>query len=613
MRIDLGVRRSEGRAVPNRGVMRHLQRSELPSPTRLDWEIVRSLVPYLGAYKGRATIAILFLIAAKVATVAIPLLLRELVDSLDAALNVVEAIPLALLIAYGAFRLSSTLFREIQSTVFARVRHGIMRRLSLQVVAHLHRLSLRFHLARKTGELTRDIGRGTSSVTTVLNHLLFNILPTFIELGLVAAILLSEYDAKYAIVAVVTVTLYGVSTFGLTQWRLKFRTETNRQDSEANSRAVEALLNFETVKYFGNEEFELARYDESLKKLEDVAVKSQASLSLLNVIQGGLIAGGVTVIMIMASQGVVDGTLTIGDLVAVNAFLLQLFVPLGFLGTIYSMLKHALNDMERMFSLLDTEPEVVDRADATQLRVERGHITFQDVSFGYDQERQVLHGVSFEIPAGHKVAVVGASGSGKSTLARLLYRFYDVGSGSVQIDGQDVSSVAQSSLRSAIGIVPQDTVLFNDTLAFNIRYGRLEASDAEVENAARLAQLADFIEELPDGYDTVVGERGLKLSGGEKQRVAIARALLANPRILIFDEATSSLDSESEQAIVHALKQLDRDRTSLVIAHRLSTIVDANRIVVLGSGRILESGTHEELLEAGGQYAHLWELQQAEE
>ena len=593
--------------------MRHLRRNELPSPTRLDWEIVRSLLPYLSAYKGRATIAILFLIAAKVATVSIPLLLRELVDSLDASLNVVEAIPLGLLIAYGAFRLSSTLFREIQSTVFARVRHGIMRRLSLQVVAHLHRLSLRFHLARKTGELTRDIGRGTSSVTTVLNHLLFNILPTFIELGLVAAILLSEYDAKYALVAVVTVALYGASTFGLTQWRLKFRTEMNRQDSEANSRAVEALLNFETVKYFGNEAFELGRYDESLKKLEDVAVKSQASLSLLNVVQGGLIAGGVTIIMVMASQGVVDGELTIGDLVAVNAFLLQLFVPLGFLGTIYSMLKHALNDMERMFSLLETEPEVVDAPGAGELTVDHGRIEFDDVSFGYDADRQVLHGVSFEIPAGHKVAVVGASGSGKSTLARLLYRFYDVGSGSVRIDGQDVSGVTQTSLRSAIGIVPQDTVLFNDTLAFNIRYGRLDATHAEVEEAARMAQLADFISELPEGYNTVVGERGLKLSGGEKQRVAIARALLANPRILIFDEATSSLDSESEQAIVHSLKQLDRNRTSLVIAHRLSTIVDADRIVVLGSGRLLESGTHEELLGAGGQYAHLWELQQAEE
>ena len=593
--------------------MRHLSRNEPPQPAKLDWEIVRSLLPYLGAYKGRAVFALGFLILAKVATVAIPLLLRELVNSLDATLTVVQAVPLALLIAYGAFRLSSTLFREIQATVFARVRQGIMRRLSLQVVSHLHQLSLRFHLARKTGELTRDIGRGTSSVTTVLNHLLFNILPTFIELGLVSAILFSEYDAKYAIVAIVTVTLYGASTFGLTQWRLKFRTEMNRRDSEANSRAVDALLNFETVKYFGNEGFELDRYNESLKKLEDVAVKSQASLSLLNVVQGGLIACGVTVIMIMASQGVVDGELTIGDLVAVNAFLLQLFVPLGFLGTIYSMLKHALNDMERMFGLLEMEPEVLDSPDATDLVVDQGRIEFEDVTFGYDPDREVLHGVSFSIPAGHKVAVVGASGSGKSTLARLLYRFYDVNGGAVRIDGQDVKDVTQETLRSVIGIVPQDTVLFNDTLGFNIRYGRLGATDAEVEEAARMAQLSDFIQELPLGYDTVVGERGLKLSGGEKQRVAIARALLANPRILIFDEATSSLDSESEQAIVQALKQLDRDRSSLVIAHRLSTIVDADQIVVLGGGHLLESGTHEELLAARGQYAHLWELQQAEE
>ncbi len=593
--------------------MRHLARSEPPKPTKLDWEIIRSLIPYLGAYKGRAAFALSFLILAKVATVSVPLVLRELVNSVDVSLTVVEAVPFALLIAYGALRLTSSLFREIQTTIFARVRHGIMRRLSLQVVSHLHKLSLRFHLARKTGELTRDIGRGTSSVTTVLNHVLFNILPTFIELGLVSAILFSQYDAKYAIVAIVTVSLYGASTFSLTQWRLKFRTEMNRQDSEANSRAVDALLNFETVKYFGNEDFELERYDESLRKLEDVAVKSQASLSLLNVVQGALIAVGVTIIMTMAAQGVVDGELTIGDLVAVNAFLLQLFVPLGFLGTIYSMLKHALNDMERMFALLEKAPEVIDDPDASTLDVSAGAVEFRDVSFNYDPDRQVLYNVSFEIPTGHKVAVVGASGSGKSTLARLLYRFYDVGDGSVLIDGQDIRKVTQASLRSAIGIVPQDTVLFNDTLEFNIRYGRLEATDDEVREAARMAQLEEFIKELPAGYGTIVGERGLKLSGGEKQRVAIARALLANPKILIFDEATSSLDSKSEQAIVQALRELDRDRSSLVIAHRLSTIVDADRIVVMGSGRVLESGTHEELLASGGQYAHLWELQMADE
>ncbi|MFT6398081.1 MAG: ATP-binding cassette subfamily B protein [Bradymonadia bacterium] len=593
--------------------MRHLARSEPPKPTKLDWEIIRSLIPYLGAYKGRAVFALSFLILAKVATVSVPLVLREVVNSLDASITVVQAIPLAFLIAYGALRLTSSLFREIQTTIFARVRSGIQRRLSLQVVSHLHQLSLRFHLERKTGELTRDIGRGTSSVTTVLNHMLFNILPTFIELALVSAILFTQYDAKYAIVAVVTVTLYGASTFTLTQWRLKFRTGMNRQDSEANSRAVDALLNFETVKYFGNEEFELERYDESLRKLEDLSVKSQASLSLLNVVQGALIAVGVTSIMIMASQGVVDGDLTIGDLVAVNAFLLQLFVPLGFLGTIYSMLKHALNDMERMFALLEKQPEVVDASDAKTLEVTDGAVEFRDVSFGYDADRQVLYNVSFTIPAGHKVAVVGASGSGKSTLSRLLYRFYDIGEGALLIDGQDIRNVTQASLRSAIGIVPQDTVLFNDTLEFNIRYGRLGASDEEVREAARMAQLEQFIQELPAGYGTVVGERGLKLSGGEKQRVAIARALLANPKILIFDEATSSLDSESEQAIVQALRALDRDRSSLVIAHRLSTIVDADTIVVMGSGHILESGTHDELLALGGQYALLWELQQAED
>ncbi|MFT4702360.1 MAG: ABC-type transport system involved in Fe-S cluster assembly fused permease/ATPase subunit [Bradymonadia bacterium] len=578
----------------------------------LDWTMLSSLVPFLNAYRGRAAVAIVLLIVAKCATVTVPMVLKRVVDSLDVQPGALAIIPVALVLAYGALRLSGTAFKELQSTLFARVRHGIERRVSMQVVGHLHDLSLRFHLERKTGEVARDIGRGTASVSTLLNYLLFTILPTLIEVTLVALILLTQYNAGFASVTVVTVVLYAVATLSITRWRIKFRAEMNRWDSEANSYAIDGLLNYETVKYFGNEEYELKRYQGALQNWEDVAVQSQASLSLLNGIQGLLIALGVTGTMYLAASGVADGSMSIGDLVAVHAYLLQLFLPLGFLGTIYSMLKHALTDMERLFGLLERKSEVVDIPDAGPLVVGDAAVVFEDVDFSYDPERQILHGVTLNVPAGSKLAIVGPSGSGKSTLARLLYRFYDISSGEIRIDGQDIREVDQGSLRSAIGIVPQDTVLFNDTLGYNIRYGRLDATDEEVRAAADLAQLSSFIERLPDGYDTVVGERGLKLSGGEKQRVAIARAVLKNPRIMIFDEATSSLDSISEQAILGAINRLAGTRTSLVIAHRLSTVVDADEIVVLEHGVVVERGTHGALLERDGQYAEMWRLQQQE-
>lgn len=583
-----------------------------PEKTRQDWQTIRYLLPFVWVFRSRALLALALLFLAKLANVGVPLALKEIVDYLDSPDLRNLALPVTLLLAYGILRLGSSAFNELRDVVFARVRHGIMRRLSLDFLHHLHTLSLRFHLERRTGAVTRDLERGTRSASTLLNYLLFNILPTLVEVCLIATILLVKYDPWFAVITFFTVVIYMAFTFAITNWRMKFRHQMNALDSQANSQAIDSLLNFETVKYFNNEQYEYQRYDHTLHDWEDMAVKTQTSLSSLNIGQGAIIACGVTLIMTLAARGVIDGSLTLGDLVLVNAFMLQMFIPLNFLGVVYTQLKHALADMAQMFALLHQPAEIVDRADARPLQVGEGDVCFENVDFAYQPERPILHDVNFSIPAGHKIAVVGPSGSGKSTLARLLFRFYEVGRGRILINGEDIREVSQQSLREAIGIVPQDTVLFNDTLYHNIAYARPGASIDEVQAVARMAQIHDFIDSLPQGYETVVGERGLKLSGGEKQRVAIARALLKKPRILIFDEATSSLDSASEQAILGALDQAARDHTTLVIAHRLSTIVDADEIIVLEAGRIIERGTHRALLESRGRYAQLWTMQQEE-
>jgi len=591
----------------------HIPPTTLPGGTAgNDLKTLRALAPFLWEYRGRVLLALGFLILAKVANVGVPLVLKDIVDSLDASEHSQLVLPLALLLVYGALRLASSLFNELRDAVFARVRHGAMRSVSLKVLEHLHILSLRYHLERKTGGLSRDIDRGTRSVSSLMNYMVFSILPTLVEIALVAVILLSRYDIWFTIVTLIAVAIYIIFTMSVTEWRMKFRVSMNKFDSEANTQAVDSLLNYETVKYFGNEQYELQRYDDSLKHWEAEAVNSQTSLSALNFGQSVIIAAGVTVIMILAARGVVDGNMTLGDLVLVNAFLLQLFIPLNFLGIVYSQLKHALTDMHLMFDVLDKEPEIIDRPDARVLDAANAEVRFENVSFAYNSQRPILHDISFSIASGEKVAIVGPSGAGKSTLARLLFRFYDISSGRILVNNQDISTVTQESLRRAIGIVPQDTVLFNESLYYNIAYAKPGASRDDIEQAAQVAHLTDFIAELPQGYDTVVGERGLKLSGGEKQRVAIARAVLKNPRILIFDEATSSLDSHSEQAILVALREAAAHHTSLVIAHRLSTIVDADNILVLDNGRIIESGIHPTLIARGGAYAKLWAMQQEE-
>ncbi|KQW51627.1 metal ABC transporter permease [Pelomonas sp. Root662] len=584
-----------------------------PTP-RGDWGTVRRLLPYLWLYRWRVGLALAFMVGAKVSNVGVPLLLKNLVDNLDLKPGQPQAmlvVPLGLLLAYGALRLSTSLFTELRELIFAKATEGTARSISLQVFRHLHELSLRFHLERQTGGMTRDIERGTRAVHSLISYSLYSIVPTLIEVVLVLTLLGVKFDVWFAGITVAALVVYIGFTVVVTEWRTKFRKVLNELDSVAHSKAIDSLLNYETVKYFNNEGFEATRYDESLEKLRKAQLKSQTTLSMLNTGQQLIIATALVLMLWRATQGVVDGRMSLGDLVMVNAFMIQLYIPLNFLGVIYREIKQALTDIEKLFGLLDREREIADAPGAAELQVRGGSVVFDDVRFAYDPVRPILHGVSFEIPAGKKVAVVGPSGSGKSTLARLLYRFYDIDGGQIRIDGQDIRTVTQSSLRRAIGIVPQDTVLFNDTVAYNIAYGRPGASLEEVEGAARAAHIHGFISATPLGYDTMVGERGLKLSGGEKQRVAIARTLLKNPPILIFDEATSALDSTNERAIQAELESVGQNKTVLVIAHRLSTVVDAHEILVLEQGRVIERGRHDALLARGGRYAEMWRLQQS--
>ncbi|NBW01598.1 MAG: ABC transporter ATP-binding protein/permease [Betaproteobacteria bacterium] len=601
--------------------MRHFPAVERPSKDfplppgapRGEWQTLAALLPYLWQYKWRVGIALSCLVLAKAANVAVPVALKEIVDAVSRnPTAAMAAVPLGLIAAYGLLRVLTSLFTELREVVFARVTQQAVRRIALQVFEHLHALSLRFHLDRQTGGLTRDIERGTRGVSSLVSFTLYSILPTVIEVGMVLAWLIVHYEIWFAVITISALVVYVTYTVLVTNWRTNFRREMNDLDSRANTRAVDSLLNYETVKYFNNEAFEAQRYDRSMARWQEAAIKSQTSLSILNVGQSLIIAIAVTLMVWRATVGVIEGRMSLGDLVLVNAFMIQLYIPLNFLGVLYREIKQSLADMERLFGLLAEHREVDDGPQAQPLTLHRGEVEFDRVVFSYDPARPILRDVSLILPAGKTTAVVGSSGAGKSTLSRLLYRFYDIQSGAIRIDGQEIRAVTQESLRSVIGIVPQDTVLFNDTLDYNIRYGRPGASDQEVLAVTEAAHLSGFVASLPEGYKTRVGERGLKLSGGEKQRVAIARALLKRPAILIFDEATSALDSESEKAIQQELNEISRGRTTLVIAHRLSTIVDADQIVVLESGRIIERGRHAELLALGGRYAELWELQAKE-
>lgn len=579
---------------------------------RPNWRVIVSLLPYLTEFRGRVILAFVCLTAAKVANVLVPLSLKYIVDYLDETPEALVAIPIALLLGYGLLRFSATFFGELRDAVFARVAERAMRRVSLRVFKHLHRLDLNFHLSRRTGGLARDIERGTSGISFLLRFMVFNIIPTLLEIGMVAVILFIAFSPGFVVTVIAAVLVYIAFSVLVTEWRTRFVREANTMDNRSNTRAIDSLLNFETVKYFGNERFEAERYDRNLEAWEAARMKNRLSLAALNSGQALIIAAAVTVLMIMAASQVVSGDMSLGDLVMINAYMIQLFIPLNFLGFVYREIRESLINIERLFGLLEQPAKVEDAPDARELCCDKPRVEFDQVRFGYNPDREVLHGVSFAIEPGEKVAVVGASGAGKSTLGRLLFRFYDVTGGRVTIDGQDVRDLTQESLRAAIGVVPQDTVLFNDTIHYNIAYGRPDAGTDEVRKAARLAQLDDFIHRLPDGFDTMVGERGLKVSGGEKQRIAIARMLLKDPPILIFDEATSSLDSASEQAILEALNVVAAKRTTLVIAHRLSTVMDADRIVVLDDGRVVESGRHGALLAADGAYARLWARQQQE-
>ncbi len=590
------------------------QRTDV-SLDEVNWRTLFSLLPYLFEHKTRILLALLCLIGAKIASVGLPFILKYIVDDLDASdeLTSIAAIPLALLVAYGAVRFSSVLFGELRDTIFGRVTERAMRRISLKVFRHLHSLDLDFHLNRRTGGLARDIERGINGISFLLRFMVFNIVPTLIEISLIVIILLSNYSAWYALIVVLAVICYVAFSVFATEFRTKFVRQVNQAESETSTRAIDSLLNYETVKYFTNEEYEAEHYDRELAGWETARQKNRLSLFFLNGGQAFIIAAAMSSAMILAASDVVNNDMTLGDFVLINAFMMQIFMPLNFLGFVYREMKGSLANIERMFGLLQRQTQIHDADNASQLVVNGGAIRFGNVSFAYHPEREILKNVSFTVAPKQKVAIVGGSGAGKSTLQKLLFRFYDADRGEVQIDGQDIRSITQKSLRRAIGVVPQDTVLFNTSIFENIRYGRVEASDDEVHEAIRLAHLDAFVQQLPDGVETLVGERGLKLSGGEKQRVSIARAILKRPPIMVFDEATSSLDSKSERGILQAIAEISREQTSLVIAHRLSTIVDADKIIVLDQGRVVEEGTHKSLVNEGGRYAQLWQIQQAQQ
>jgi ABC-type transport system involved in Fe-S cluster assembly fused permease/ATPase subunit len=584
-------------------------------PRSGDWHTLSRLLPYLWQYKWRVFVALGLMVGAKLANVSVPLLLKELIDAMSirpGEPQVVLVVPVALLVGYGALRLMTSAFTELRELVFAKATQGAARSIALQTFEHLHALSLRFHLARQTGGMTRDIERGVRGIESLISYSLYSIIPTLIEVGLVLTILAVKFDAWFAWITVAALGLYIVFTVRITEWRTQFRKQANEFDSAAHTRAIDSLLNYETVKYFGNEAFEARRYDDSLERLRVARLKAQTTLSMLNTGQQLIIAAALVAMLWRATQGVVDGRMTLGDLVMINAFMIQLYIPLNFLGVLYREIKQSLTDLDKMFVLMDREREVADLPGALPLALDGApDVVFDRVSFAYEPDRPILQDISFEIPAGKTVAVVGPSGSGKSTLARLMFRFYDVQQGAIRMAGQNIQQVTQSSVRRALGIVPQDTVLFNDTVAYNIAYGRPGASQAEIEGAARAARIHDFIASTPKGYQTSVGERGLKLSGGEKQRVAIARTLLKDPPILVFDEATSALDSANERAIQAELAGVSQNKTTLVIAHRLSTVVDAHEILVMEAGRIIERGHHAALLALQGRYASMWALQQS--
>lgn len=575
-----------------------------------DWGVLKSLLPYFMEFRTRVFLAMACLLLAKLATITMPFAMKYIVDSLDRSQNQIIVLPVMFLVFYGLLRFSSIILGEIRDTIFGRVTEHAMRRIALKVFSHLHMLDIGFHLSRKTGALSRDIERGTSGISFLMRFLLFNIIPTLLEILLVTGILLYNYGWSFALIILLSVVAYIGFSIRATDWRTRFVKLMNEMDNRSSTYALDSLLNFETVKYFTNEHHESAEYDRNLADLESARMQNRLSLVTLNSGQALIVSLSITAIMFVAANNVVTGTMTLGDLVLVNAYMLQLFLPLNFLGFVYREIKRALADVEHMFSLLGTAPSIVDKSDSAELIISDGIVRFENVSFSYTDDRDILNNVSFTIPFGKKLAIVGPSGAGKSTIARLLFRFYDVSSGAISIDGQDIRNVSQKSLRDIIGIVPQDTVLFNQSIYYNIAYGNPEASDEAVRDAARMAHLDGFIESLPQGYDTLVGERGLKVSGGEKQRIAIARMLLKNPAIMVFDEATSSLDSAAEQAIVKAIREVSSNKTSLVIAHRLSTIIDADIILVLRHGKVVEQGTHRQLLQEKGTYSILWDLQQ---